>query len=57
MSHKKDIKEPLSIDQAKDLELDEIPKPTRKVSHPSIPVSDNAEPNTHDRIKGKRVIK
>lgn len=57
MSHKKEIKEPLSAEEAKDLELDEMPKPTRKVDHPSVPVSANAEPSTHDRIKGKRVIK
>ena len=57
MSHKKAIKEPLYTEQAKDLELDEEPKPTRKVDKPSVPVSDNAEPSTHDRIKGRRVIK
>jgi hypothetical protein len=34
MSHKKAIKEPLDTEQAKDLELDEEPTPTRKVSKP-----------------------
>ena len=58
MSHKKQIEEPnLTADQAKDLELDEQPKPTRKVDHPSTPVPGKAEPSTHDRIKGRRVIK
>jgi hypothetical protein len=57
MSHKKEIEEPLDAEQAKGLELDEMPKPTRKVSNPSVPVPDNAEPSTHDRIKGRRVIK
>ena len=57
MSHKKEIKEPLDTEQAKELELDETPKPTRKVSKPSVPVPDDAEPSTHDRIKGRRVIK
>jgi hypothetical protein len=57
MSRKKEIEEPLDTEQAKDLELDETPRPTRKVSSPSVPVPDNAEPSTHDRIKGRRVIK
>jgi hypothetical protein len=57
MSNKKEIKQPLDTDQAKKLELDETPKPTRKVSKPSVPVPNNAEPSTHDRIKGRRVIK
>jgi hypothetical protein len=57
MSHKKEIKQPLDAEQAKDLELDETPKPTRKVSNPSVPASNDAEPSTHDRIKGRRVIK
>ncbi len=57
MSSKKAIKEPLDVEQAKDLELDEEPTPTRKVSKPSVPTSNEAEPSTHDRIKGRRVIK
>jgi hypothetical protein len=57
MSHKKEIKEPLDTEQAKELELDETPKPTRKVSKPSVPAPKNAEPSTHDKIKGRRVIK
>ena len=57
MSHKKEIKEPLDTEQAKELELDETPKPTRKVSKPSVPAPSNAEPSTHDKIKGRRVIK
>lgn len=57
MSYKKEIKEPLDTEQAKELELDETPKPTRKVSKPSVPAPNNAEPSTHDKIKGRRVIK
>jgi hypothetical protein len=57
MSHKKEIEQPLDTEQAKELELDETPKPTRKVSKPSVPVPNDAEPSTHDRIKGRRVIK
>lgn len=57
MSNKKAIKQPLDVEQAKDLELDEKPTPTRKVSKSSVPVSNESEPSTHDRIKGRRVIK
>jgi hypothetical protein len=57
MSHKKAIKQPLDTEQAKALELDEEPTPTRKMSKSSVPVSNDAEPSTHDRIKGRRVIK
>ena len=57
MSHKKAIKQPLDAEQAKALELDEEPTPTRKVSKSSVSVSNDAEPSTHDSIKGRRVIK
>jgi hypothetical protein len=57
MSHKKAIKQPLDTEQAKALALDEEPTPTRKMSKSSVPVSNDAEPSTHDRIKGRRVIK
>ncbi len=57
VSSKKAIKQPLDVEQAKDLELDEEPTPTRKVSRPSVPTSNEAEPSTHDRIKGRRTIK
>jgi hypothetical protein len=57
MSHKKEISSPLDTEQAKDMELDETPTPTRKMSKSSVPVSNKAEPSTHDRIKGRRVIK
>jgi hypothetical protein len=57
MSHKKEIEQPLDTEQAKDLELDETPTPTRKVSKSSVPVPNDAEPSTHDRIKGRRMIK
>jgi hypothetical protein len=57
MSYKKEIEEPLDVQKAKDLELDETPRPTRKVSSPSVPVPENAEPSTHDKIKGRRRIK
>ncbi len=58
MSDKKAIKEPLDTEQAKALELDEQPTPTRKVSKSLVPTASNdAEPSTQDRIKGRRVIK
>ena len=39
MSNKKEIEEPGLSTEAKVLELDEQPKPTRKVSHPPTPSS------------------
>jgi hypothetical protein len=58
MSHKKEIQEPgLETEEAKGLELDEQPKPTRKVSHPSTPISNKDEPSTRDRRKGRRTMK
>ena len=57
MTQKKEIEKPLDVERAKELELDEMPKPTRKASSPSMPVPDNAESSTHDRIKGRRLIK
>ena len=57
MSHKKEIKQPLDAEQANELELDETSAPTRKVSNPSVPAFNDAEPSTHDGIKGRRVIK
>jgi hypothetical protein len=58
MSDKKEIQKPgLNTEDAKELELDEKPKPTRKVSHPATPISDKEEPSTHDRRKGRRMIK
>jgi hypothetical protein len=58
MSGKKEIEEPgLSTEEGKARELDEQPKPTRKVSHPPTPSSNKVEPSTYDRIRGRRVIK
>jgi hypothetical protein len=58
MSDKKEIQEPgLDTEEAKELELDEHPKPTRKVSHPATPISNKEEPSTHDKRKGRRTIK
>jgi D-arabinose 1-dehydrogenase-like Zn-dependent alcohol dehydrogenase len=57
MNYKKEIQQALGTEEAKNLELDETPKPTRKVSNPSIPVPENAEASTKDKIKGKRLIK
>ena len=55
---KKEIEKPgLTTEEAKELELDEQPKPTRKVSHPATPISNKEEPSTHDKTKGKRTIK
>jgi hypothetical protein len=40
MSNKKETEEPgLTTENAKELELDEQPKPTRKTSHHSPPMS------------------
>lgn len=57
MSDKKEIQPGLDAEDAKKLELDEEPKPTRKVSHPSTPVSNKDKPSTHDKRKGRRTIK
>jgi hypothetical protein len=58
MSDKKEIQEPgLNTEEAKESELDEQPKPTRKVSHPATPISNKEEPSTHDKRKGRRKIK
>jgi hypothetical protein len=58
MSDKKEIQEPgLDPEEAKELELNEQAKPTRKVSHPATPIPDNAEPSTNDKIKGTRTVK
>ena len=58
MSDKKEIQKPgLDVEDAKKLEIDEEPKPTRKVSHPSTPISNKDEPSTHDKRKGRRTIK
>ena len=46
-----------STEEAKELELDEQPKPTRKVNHPAIPISNKDEPSTHDKRKGRRIVK
>jgi hypothetical protein len=46
-----------STEEAKELELDEQPKLTRKVSHPATPISNKEEPSTHDKLKGRRTIK
>ena len=55
---KKEIEAPgLDTEFVKELELDEQPRPCRKVCHPFIPVPSKAEPSAHDRIKGRRVIK
>ena len=58
MSDKNEIQEPgLGTEDAKKFELDEKPKPTRKVSHPSTPISNKDEPSTHDKRKGRRIVK
>ena len=50
-SQKRNYNPDLSTEEVKELELDEQPKPTRKISNPSIPVPDQAEPSTLDRNK------
>ena len=57
-NNKKEIEKPgQSTEEAKELELDEQPKPTRKVSHPATPISNKDEPSTHDKRKGRRIVK
>jgi hypothetical protein len=56
MSHKKEIKQSLDTEQAKELELDEHPT-LLEVSKPSVPIPNDVEPSTYDRVKGRRVIK
>jgi hypothetical protein len=55
MSDKKENKEPgLSTEEAKELELDEQPKPTRHhPGHHSPPMSYNEEPNIDRKKKAK----
>jgi hypothetical protein len=58
MSDKKEIQEPgLETEKAKELELDEKPNTTRKVSHPATSISNKDEPSTHDKRKGRRTLK
>ena len=48
--NKKEIERPgQSTEEAKELELDEQPKPTRKVSHPATPISNKEQPSTHEK--------
>ena len=55
MSNKKEITNPdLSTEEVKDLELDEQPKPTKKVSDPSIPIPDESKSNKVGRNKNKK---
>jgi hypothetical protein len=52
MSSKKEITNPdLTTEEVKDLELDEQPKPTRKVSDPSIPIPDESKSTKVGRNK------
>lgn len=58
MSNKKETEEPgLTTEEAKELELDEQPKPTRKTTHHSPPMSYNEEPGRHHKRKGTRKMK
>lgn len=59
MSDKKETEEPgLTTEEAKELELDEQPKPTRHHSgHHSPPMSYNEEPGRDHKRKSKRKMK
>lgn len=58
MNNKKETEEPgLTTENAKELELDVQPKPTRKTSHHSPPMSYNEEPGRHHKRKSTRKIK
>ena len=51
-NNKKDIEKPgMSTEEAKELELDKQPKPTRKVSHPSTPIPSKEGPSVHNKRK------
>lgn len=48
--HKEEIKSKgLSPEEVKELELDEQPKPTRKINNPTIPLPDNQKKRIDER--------
>ena len=47
----------LGTEEVKELELDEQPRPTRKVDEPLVPSTDSGTTLRHKRIKGKIKIK
>jgi hypothetical protein len=48
------LDKPMETEEAKEIELDEQPKPTRKVTNPSIPVSDEPSSRGHKTRKKNR---
>jgi hypothetical protein len=52
MKDHKELDEPIDTEEAKKIELDEQPKPTRKVTGPSVPVSD--EPTSRGQKSKKK---
>jgi hypothetical protein len=48
----KELDEPIDTEEAKEIELDEQPKPTRKLTGPSVPVSD--EPTSRGQKSKKK---
>jgi hypothetical protein len=47
----------LDTEAVKELDLDEQPRPTRKLESPALPAVDSATTLTHRRIKGTRKIR
>ena len=55
MTHKSKVNQlNLDSESAKELELDEQPKPTRKMENPTFPEVDSSISHSHRRIKGTR---
>ena len=51
----KELDEPINTEEAKNIELDEQPKPTRKVTNPSGPVSDEPTSRGHKTKREKQI--
>jgi hypothetical protein len=47
----------LDSEAAKELDLDDQARPTRKLESPAVPATDSATTLTHRRIKGTRKIR
>jgi hypothetical protein len=52
MKDHKELDKVIDTEEAKELELDEQPKPSRKVTNPSVPVSD--EPTSRGQKARKK---
>ncbi len=55
MGYKSNInKQNLDSESAKEMELDERARPTRKLERPEFPATDSATTSIHRRVKGTR---